>query len=49
MRGMASRDKIEKYSVPEEDMEDEDETQTLEEARERGDWLFICLSVCLSV
>ena len=37
----ASRDKIEKYSVPEEDMEDGDETQTLEEARERGDWLFI--------
>ena len=37
----ASRDKIEKYSVPVEDMEDEDETQTLEEARERGDWLFI--------
>ena len=37
----ASRDKIERYSVPEEDMEDEDETQTLEEARERGDWLFI--------
>ena len=36
-----SRDKIEKYSVPEEDMEDEDETQTLEEARERGDWMFI--------
>ena len=28
----ASRDKIEKYSVPEEDMENEDETQTLEEA-----------------
>ena len=37
----ASRDKIEKYSVPAEDMEDEEETQTLEEARERGDWLFI--------
>ena len=37
----ASRDKIEKYSVPVEDMEDEEETQTLEEARERGDWLFI--------
>ena len=37
----ASRDKIERYSVPEEDMEDEGETQTLKEARERGDWLFI--------
>ena len=33
----ASRDKIEKYSV----LHDEEETQTLEEARERGDWLFI--------
>ena len=30
----ASRDKIEKYSVPVEDMEDEEETQTLEETRE---------------
>ena len=38
---MASRDNIEKYSVPVEHMEDEEETQTLEEARERGDWLFI--------
>ena len=33
----ASRDKIEKYNVPVERMEDEEETQTLEEARERGE------------
>ena len=36
-----SRDKIEKYMKPIETVEEEEETQTLEEARERGDWLFI--------
>ena len=36
-----SRDKIEKYMKSIETAEEEEETQTLEEARERGDWLFI--------
>ena len=37
----ASRKRIEKYQVNPDNVENDEESQNLEEARERGDWLFI--------
>ena len=37
----ASNERIEKYQVNPDDVENDEESQNLEEARERGDWLFI--------
>ena len=37
----ASRERIEKYQVNPDNVENEEGSQNLEEARERGDWLFI--------
>ena len=37
----ASRERIEKYQVNTDNVENDEESQNLEEARERGDWLFI--------
>ena len=37
----ASRERIEKYQVNPDNVENDEEPQNLEEARERGDWLFI--------
>ena len=37
----ASRERIVKYQVHPDSVENEEESQNLEEARERGDWLFI--------
>ena len=37
----ASRERIEKYQVNPDNVENDEESQNLEEARERGDWLFI--------
>ena len=37
----ASSERIEKYQVNPDNVENEEESQNLEQARERGDWLFI--------
>ena len=39
----ASRERIEKYQVNPDNVENDEESQNLEEARERGDWLYSSL------